>query len=125
MDTLVEYTMVSDDVGCIAGHEQAIEVRIDELTDSWPGRVPFISGITTSVISRSMRPACSLAKRMASPGVAGWQDSVALDFEHLLGHVEDHGFVFHQQNGFMTAAQQVPLHLFVLPALFWSHARGR
>ena len=52
MHALVQHAVVGDDIGRVAGHEQALEVR-DRGTAGCSARSrPFISGMTTSVMSR-------------------------------------------------------------------------
>jgi len=65
-----EDALVRNHVGGVARREQALSIRGWSDRRPFARSRPFISGMTTSVTSRWISPAYSLASRMASPGPA-------------------------------------------------------
>ena len=93
--------MVGNDVGRIAGHEQALEVRIEG--QQVFGQIPAVHLGHDHVGHQKIDFACVLpgqANGFARGACRPY--GIALAFEHRCGHFQDGRLVFHQQNGFVA-----------------------
>jgi hypothetical protein len=96
LNPFIQHAVMSDDVGRVAGHEQALEIRIKR--QQVFGQVPAVHLGHDHVGHEQVDLAGMLPRqtdRLTRRG--GSHHRVSLAFEHRLGDIQDHGLVFHQR----------------------------